>query len=152
MADLPALGDYKVPNIHLTGINVEAINDGDIPTDQQIVSEAHRRRMFKRSRQLIPNLNAADSAGAELRYHMVLTRRANAEMQGAPLHPKLLSILQNLLDGQAQLQTQLQNLQTQLQEGMTKLQTQLQEGTQFQEGSFQEVGSNSRSRKRSKRK
>ncbi|GER31959.1 chromosome partition protein Smc [Striga asiatica] len=94
----------------------------------------------------VPNLNAAYSAGAELRYSTVLTRRANPEMQWPPLPPELLLIFQNIIDGQTRLQTQLQNLpiqlhtqlqepMTQLQERITQLQTQLQEGiTQLREG------------------
>ncbi|GER29834.1 translocon at the outer envelope membrane ofchloroplasts 75-III [Striga asiatica] len=152
MADLPAVGDYKVPNLHLTGINVEAIKDGDIPTDQQIVSEA---RILKQSREAIPYLNAADSAGA------------NAEMQWPPLHPQLLLICQNI-DAETQFQTQIledmTRFQTQIREGMTQLQIQLQNlPTQLEEGMLnqlnmnvdafaqmasQGVGSSSRSRKK----
>ncbi|GER55997.1 UPF0246 protein DP0358 [Striga asiatica] len=92
MASFPPLGDSvsQHRDFIIKGIAVEGINAGDIPTDQNIASEAHRRRILEDLRAVIP---PADIAQSELRYHGILSMRTNA---AGPLHPDVQLALHNI--------------------------------------------------------
>ncbi|GER56034.1 envelope glycoprotein B [Striga asiatica] len=131
---LPALGDYVAPNLILTGIDVDEIPDGAIPTDEQIVRECHRRKTFEKQSEVMP-INAADAAAAEIRYNSVLMRRNNGGMVlvhpdlMAMFDPDLMAIFETLRDGQKEIKDRQQaqqlaheRLQVEVQEGHARLQ------------------------------
>ncbi|CAA0818273.1 Unknown protein [Striga hermonthica] len=100
MADLPGLGDYVVQGVNVdlgvendgftvSGIDVDPLPVGVVPTNQQVAAEDRRRRKLVK---MVPDMNELDAAERELRYHEVLNR-ANPM---PPLPPALLLMLQNM--------------------------------------------------------